>query len=43
MQLPNKLEVPPKIADNICMMNEKYKVKFERELQRKEFIVRRVY
>ena len=32
MQLPNKLEVPPKIADNICMMSEKYKVKFEREL-----------
>ena len=29
---PFKLEVPPKRSYNICMMNEKYKVKFEREL-----------
>ena len=31
-RMSNKLEVPLKRADNICMMNEKYKVKFEREL-----------
>ena len=31
--MPNKLEVPPDLDDNNCMMSEKYKVKFERELR----------